>query len=645
MNIKRSLLTLLSILLFFTMTSGNALSSPFKAASGARFPHQVNPHTTISFKVNTTADTPDATPGNGVCSDGSGDCSLRAAIQEASAVVGTYSISFNLTAGSMIKLDNSYGTIDWTGSNITVDGTGVVPIISGANLTGGKSVFRIEGNSNTLEYVTIRDSNLDGVQVGDFAANGSGNDNVLTYLTIIHSAASGVYIHGSSTGGTNTQVSNSLIGINSSSTTACDSQYANAYDGIYIDGKAQNSALTSNEIVCNGHNGIFVNGTGGPISGISEGSSTIGTDGTHAMGNGWNGIHLINVSDSTFSANTISSNNQAGLTSDSLAGLWLDTSSQSNGIMNNKIGTDNSGSAGLGNLGDGIRLTGACGNTIGYNTGGNVISGNGGSGIYFGSASANNTVNNAMIGLNDAGSAAIPNAQAGIAVIGSDNNTVGSPSITMYVSGNTREGIYIQDSNGTLVGNAVRIGRGVPEVDTMGNGLQGIRVTGASTGSKLIPYAVLYNHAAGIVVDGASAVGNEFHANVDNDNNGIAYDLGYNGFTLNGTQSPPGPDNWEPYPVITSATDTSVSGTAPCAGCTIYVYDAISDPTATGGGGWALGSTTTTAGSTWTATIPSDVSPNHITAETCDGAGNCSELSPLYTGPVTHVVFLPLIMR
>ena len=50
--------------------------------------------------VSSTGDTADATPGDGVCNDGTGNCTLRAAIQEANALAGADSITFALGAGS-----------------------------------------------------------------------------------------------------------------------------------------------------------------------------------------------------------------------------------------------------------------------------------------------------------------------------------------------------------------------------------------------------------------------------------------------------------------------------------------------------------------------------------------------------------------
>src|SRR5260221_8739452 len=45
-----------------------------------------------TFVVNTTADTADANPGDGICADSSNACSLRAAVQEANALAGADTI-------------------------------------------------------------------------------------------------------------------------------------------------------------------------------------------------------------------------------------------------------------------------------------------------------------------------------------------------------------------------------------------------------------------------------------------------------------------------------------------------------------------------------------------------------------------------
>ena len=46
--------------------------------------------------VNSTADAIDVNPGDGICDDGAGNCTLRAAIEEANALLGTDTIAFNI---------------------------------------------------------------------------------------------------------------------------------------------------------------------------------------------------------------------------------------------------------------------------------------------------------------------------------------------------------------------------------------------------------------------------------------------------------------------------------------------------------------------------------------------------------------------
>jgi len=73
------------------------------------------------FTVNTTADTQDSMPGNGVCADANGFCSLRAAVEEANANTTATTIhlpagTYNLTLGALDVAPNGSRTITITGS-------------------------------------------------------------------------------------------------------------------------------------------------------------------------------------------------------------------------------------------------------------------------------------------------------------------------------------------------------------------------------------------------------------------------------------------------------------------------------------------------------------------------------------------------
>lgn len=78
------------------------------------------------FVVNTTLDTPDANPGDGVAADASGLVSLRAAIQEANASVG----------GDTIELPAGTYTLTLIGNGEEAAATGDLDITDGVTLTG-----------------------------------------------------------------------------------------------------------------------------------------------------------------------------------------------------------------------------------------------------------------------------------------------------------------------------------------------------------------------------------------------------------------------------------------------------------------------------------------------------------------------------
>src|SRR5579863_616503 len=55
---------------------------------------------TLSFTVNTTADAHDADPGDGKCADAAGQCTLRAALEEADASPSGSAVSINVPSGA-----------------------------------------------------------------------------------------------------------------------------------------------------------------------------------------------------------------------------------------------------------------------------------------------------------------------------------------------------------------------------------------------------------------------------------------------------------------------------------------------------------------------------------------------------------------
>ena len=97
------------------------------------------PAWSATFTVNSTADSADVTAGNGLCADASGDCTLRAAIQEANALAGNDTINLG-TATYTLSLTGTddtaaLGDLDIT-QDVTISGAGTTStVIDGVRLT------------------------------------------------------------------------------------------------------------------------------------------------------------------------------------------------------------------------------------------------------------------------------------------------------------------------------------------------------------------------------------------------------------------------------------------------------------------------------------------------------------------------------
>ena len=147
----------------------------------------------------------------------------------------------------------------------------------------------------------------------------------------------------------------------------------------------------------------------------------------------------------------------------------------------------------------------------------------------------------------------------------------------------------------------------------------------------------------GIAVAGDLALNNALVPQWAETNSGIAIDLGDDGPTPNGVHSPPGPNNWLPYPVFTTVSGSQVAGTT-CSGCMVAVYNSIIDPRSPGGGGLYLGSTTADASGHWTFSIPAPYNARGASAiacaNTCATPNDSSEMSPML-----HLAFIPFARR
>ena len=116
--------------------------------------------TAQNFTVNSTADAIDANTGDGVCDDGSGNCTLRAAIMEAIALAGAEAITlptgtYTLSIAGDGEDAARTGDLDITG-DVTITGAGAdSTIIDGGGLDRVFHVVR-SGNRVEISDVTVR---------------------------------------------------------------------------------------------------------------------------------------------------------------------------------------------------------------------------------------------------------------------------------------------------------------------------------------------------------------------------------------------------------------------------------------------------------------------------------------------------------
>jgi Ca2+-binding RTX toxin-like protein len=382
----------------------------------------------------------------------------------------------------------------------------------------------------------------------------------------------------------------------------------------------------------------------------------IGLDatGANALGNGGDGIHtsaamaLIGGAASG-AGNVISSNGGDG--------IFID---QTASVQGNFIGTNAAGDQARGNHAAGIKVVGTA-TTIG-GAAPNVISGNdntndssfyAGSGIVILSGNSTVTVKGNLIGTNAAGNAALGNFLSGIFIAASNNNIIGGPNVSdgNVISGNGTggipnaafgggDGITIEGVNNTVQNNF--IGTNSTGIPNLGNAASGIAIyeNRNSIGGAGGQNTIAFNGRAGVAVGSGrrnAILGNSIYGNT-----GIGIDLGGNntpdGPTANHSGFMPGANNFQNYPVLSSAVGsngiTTINGTLsslPNVTCTIQFFIAAADLTGHGQGKLYLGATTVmTDGSgnaNFSATVPTPAAGQQVTATATDSSGNTSEFA------------------
>ena len=308
-------------------------------------------------------------------------------------------------------------------------------------------------------------------------------------------------------------------------------------DGLFFEVGSDASTLRGLAIVNFGGHGLVLETANNHVVQANH----IGTDGTRAMGNGSDGIHVILSSGNLLGGpdrsdgNVVSGNGGNGI-------VLTDRFSSFNEIQNNLIGTDAAGELDFGNGGTGIALyNGSHDNRIGGTAGfGNVVSGNSGDGILISAPGADgNVIGDNLVGLAADGTTALGNARHGIVLYqGPQGNLIGTDGIDgapNVVSSNGADGIVIDGAGGTdtkdnlVAGNLV--GTDAGGTLARGNGTSGIALFGGARentigGTGVRANVISANGHGGVYIGDAGTDGNRIVGNrIGTDIHGTA-DLG-----------------------------------------------------------------------------------------------------------------------
>ena len=418
--------------------------------------------TPAPFTVTSTVDEPDANPGDGVCDDGGGRCTLRAAIMEANARSGADTIAFNIPGPGphTIRPNSALPTITdpviidgytqpgaSANTNSVASGLGLNTVLKieldGTNAGAGAEGLEITAGASTVRGLAINRFDAMGVRLGTNGGNAIEGNFIGTDITGSVDLGNGTLVlfgftdfgvqikSPSNTVGGSTAAARNLISGNEGGGVAIIGQPL-AAPGNVVQGNFIGTDVTGTVALGNTSIGVLIS-SGAPnntVGGTTAGARNI------ISGNGGDGVRIagVDVSGSV--------------------------------VQGNFIGTDVTGTLALGNGRDGVRIGFGGGGpiTIGGTTTGarNVISGNGQNGVRIsGTEATGNLVQGNFIGTDVSGTADVGNTFDGVNISdGAANNTIGG---TQAGAGNTlafnkRDGVGVGTASGTgngVLGNSI----------------------------------------------------------------------------------------------------------------------------------------------------------------------------------------------
>ncbi|WP_117880023.1 T9SS type A sorting domain-containing protein [Aureibaculum luteum] len=415
-----------------------------------------------TYTVNTIDDFLDVNLNDAICADKNGNCTFRAALQNANKTSNKDIVNFNISGSAPFTIAITEDILPDILQPVIIDGRtqpqytiNHTPVIEISNtFLQYSNGIKLIGNSSGSELYGLCVVNFArmtqypysfGYGIISSTANHIIQSNYIGLRadgkTVGGNTGGGLslgYLGGHLVGGTQPFQGNVISG--------------NPSFGLNISGSSLNSFQSSNNIIQ---------------------GNLIGTDATGTLnrGNKFN-VQIVDSYNNTLGGHTPQARNVisgANATDDATVGTGIaisGTQSYNNAIIGNYIGTDITGTKSIPNARGGVLiLFGANTNRIGTDGSGegNIISGNGQYGVYLQGGTTDPVISNLIrgnyIGVDATGNVALPNSIGIMMLTGENNNNIiggTTANSKNVISGNASDGITIlSGKNNQIIGNYI----------------------------------------------------------------------------------------------------------------------------------------------------------------------------------------------
>ncbi len=499
----------------------------------------------------------------------------------------------------------------------------------------------IQTNSNTISNNWIGTNNTgSGASANGYGIYVSSSTNNIIH-NVISGNSTGIYFGNVANGNI---IAGNFIGTNPTGMSAIGNGY-----GVRISSGTGNtiggtSSADRNIISGNTNVAVYITSASNTVIG-----NYVGTDytGSAAIANtGSSSIYVNGAND-----NVIGAPNAGNVVAAGVIGIRIGNATGTI-IQGNFVGLNAAGTAALSNSGRGVYLQNATNTLLGGTDTAdrNVISGNQNHGIHITSSSNSNTIEGNYIGTDYTGNMAIGNLGSTLCIDGGNNNVIGAPYAGNVIVASGDQGIKIDGVSGTVIqGNYIGVGAdGTTPLGNTGDAVWLNNATNTTIGGTTTPTANIIANSQfgtvghnGVEINGTSSsvavLGNSIYGNA-----GLGIDFGGDGVTANnGTKNASLPNYDIDYPVIifarlngTSLTVNGYVGSTPnqstFANTRVEFFQSDNSPSGYGQGRKYLGNLTadTNGNFNGTLTVSGIAKGDKITATATDAGNNTSEFGP-----------------